>query len=147
MLEQTIDIDIRRAMIGKFETRLEALRTIKTSIQTEKAKEGTELSDEQVIKLIQKLVSQRTESSLQYIEGNRVDLANHEKLLIDIFKTYLPEQLSEEEITLRVKEFIVEIGATSVKDMGKVMAKANQTFSGKADNKLVGNIVKKLLTN
>jgi len=146
-IEQIIDQDIRKSMIGKFEERLEALRTIKTSIQIEKSKDGKELSDEQVIKLIQKLVSQRTESANQYAQGGRTDLVNHEISLINIFKTYLPEQLSDNEIISIVKEIITEVGASSIKDMGKVMSKANQTFSGKADNKLVGSIVKNLLIN
>lgn len=146
MIEQTIDIDIRKAMIGKSENRLEALRTIKTAIQIEKAKEGKDLNDELVLKIIQKLVSQRTESARQYAEGGRPELVEHEQYLITVFKEFLPEQLSEDEIESEVKKIIDEIGATSVKDMGKVMSKANQTFAGKADNKLVGTIVKNLLT-
>lgn len=146
MIEQAIDIDIRRAMIGRLELRLEALRTIKTAIQIEKAKEGKDLNDEQILKLIQKLVSQRTESARQYNDGGRPELVEHEQYLITVFKEFLPEQLSEDKIESEVKKIIAEIGATSVKDMGKVMAKANQTFAGKADNKLVGTIVKNLLT-
>jgi len=145
-MEENINIDIKNAMIEKNEVKLEALRTIKTSIQTEKAKEGTELSDEQVIKLIQTLVSKRTESVTQYTQGGRPDLADHENDLIAIFKLYLPEQLSESEIESKVKEIIATLGATSIKDMGKVMTAANAEFTGKANPKSVGMIVKNLLS-
>ena len=145
-MEESINIDIKNAMIEKNEVKLEALRTIKTSIQTEKAKEGTELSDEQVIKLIQTLVSKRTESVTQYTQGGRPDLADHENDLIAIFKLYLPEQLSESEIESKVKEIIATLGATSIKDMGKVMTAANAEFTGKANPKSVGMIVKNLLS-
>jgi len=145
-VEETINIGIKNAMIEKSEVKLEALRTIKTAIQTEKAKEGKELSDEQVIKLIQSLVSKRSESVLQYTQGGRVDLANHENELIDIFKLYLPVQLNDSEIEEKVKQIITTIGAASIKDMGKVMVAANAEFVGKANPKTVGMIVKNLLT-
>ena len=92
------------------------------------------------------MVSQGTESAAQYAEGGRVDLVEHELLLITVYKTYLPEQLSQEEITNKVKEIISETGATSVRDMGKVMGAATKFFAGRADNKTVGSIVKTLLS-
>lgn len=147
MLENTINVDIKTAMMEKNAMRLEALRTIKTSIQVEKAKDGNELTDEQVIKIIQKLVSQRTESASQYASADRPDLVEHELDLITVFKLYLPEQMSETEISTKVKEIIASVGATSVKDMGKVMSIVNKEFSGKADPKMVGQLVKQLLTS
>jgi uncharacterized protein YqeY len=145
-LELQIDYDIRRAMLDKAEMKLEALRQIKTSIQVEKAKEGKDLSDEQIIKIIQKLVSQSTESVTQYAQGGRIDLVDHELILSTVYKLYLPEQMTEEQITERAKQIISEIGATSVKDMGKVMGIANKEFVGKADSKMVGSIIKNLLS-
>ena len=145
-LEEIINQDITKAMMEKAADRLDAIRTIKTAIQVEKAKEGKELSDEDVIKIIQKLVSQRTESATQYAQGGRMDLVDNELLLVSVFKTYLPEQMTEDEITAKVKEFIAETGATSVRDMGKVMGLANKNFVGKADMKMVGGIVKNMLS-
>ena len=107
-LELQIDSDIKKSMLEKSETKLQALRQIKSSIQVEKAKDGKELSDEQVIKIIQKLVSQGTESARQYEEGGRMDLVNQELSLIVIYKIFLPEQMSEEEITEKVKQIITE---------------------------------------
>ena len=145
-LELQIDSDIKKSMLEKSETKLQALRQIKSSIQVEKAKDGKELSDEQVIKIIQKLVSQGTESARQYEEGGRMDLVNQELSLIVIYKIFLPEQMSEEEITEKVKQIITETGSTNVRDMGKVMASVTKSFAGRADNKLIGSIVKKLLS-
>lgn len=146
MIETTLNTDLKNAMVKRDQDLLEAIRTIKTVIQVEKAKEGTDLNDEQIIKIIQKLVSQRTESASQYTSGGRSDLADHEMYLVSVFKTYLPEQMTEAEITAKIKDFIAQTGATSVKDMGKVMAIVNKDFVGKADMKMVGGIVKTLLT-
>ena len=145
-LEQQIDYDIKRSMLDKAELRLEALRQIKTSISVEKAKDGKDLTTEQTIKIVQKLVSQSTESATQYAQGGRIDLVDHEMALITIFKLYLPEQMNEIEITERTKQIISEVGATSIKDMGKVMGVATKEFLGKADSKMVGSIIKKLLS-
>lgn len=145
-LEEVINQDIKTAMLQKAEERLNAIRLIKAAIQVEKAKEGKELTDEQVIKIIQKLVSQSTESATQYAMGNRFDLVDKELFNSTVFKMYLPEQLSEEDITSKVKEFIAQVGATSVRDMGKVMGLANKEFLGKADMKVVGGIVKNMLS-
>jgi len=145
-MEDIINQDIKNAMIEKNEEKLNAIRTIKSAIQNEKAKDGKEVSDEGIIKIIQKLVSQRTESAMQYAEGERQDLVLQEETLIKIFKTYLPTQLTEDEVTIKIKEFILITNASSIRDMGKVMALANKEFVGKADMKQVGSIVKTLLT-
>lgn len=145
-LELQINNDITQSMISHQNEKLGALRLIKSAIQVEKAKDGKDLNDEQVTKIIQKMVSQSTESALQYKDGGREDLVDNELFLITVYKTYLPEQLSIEEITEKVKEIITELGATSVRDMGKVMASANKLFVGRADSKTVGGIVKTLLS-
>lgn len=146
-LELQINNDITQSMISHQNEKLGALRLIKSAFQVEKAKDGKEeLNDEQVTKIIQKMVSQSTESALQYKEGNRNDLVEQELFLVSVYKIYLPEQLSIEEITEKVKEIITELGATSVRDMGKVMTSANKIFVGRADSKTVGGIVKTLLS-
>lgn len=146
-LEEKINVDIKESLLKQETERLEALRQIKSTIQVEKAKDGKgSLTDEQVTKVLQKMVSQGTESAAQYSTGGRTDLVEHELLLITVYKTYLPEQLSQEEITNKVKEIISETGSTSVRDMGKVMGLATKFFAGRADNKTVGSIVKTLLS-
>ena len=127
-MEDVINQDIKNAMIEKNEEKLNAIRTIKSAIQTEKAKDGKEVSDEGIIKIIQKLVSQRTESAMQYSDGERQDLVLQEEALIKIFKTYLPTQLTEDEINAKIKEFILVTNASSIRDRGKVMALANKEF-------------------
>ena len=146
-LEEKINVDIKESILRQENEKLEALRLIKSTIQVEKAKDGKHnLTDEEVIRVIQKMVSQSTESARQYAEGGRVDLVDHELLLITVYKTYLPEQMSEEEITEKVKEIITETGATSIRDMGKVMGIATKFFLGRADNKKIGSIVKTMLS-
>lgn len=145
-LEEVINQDIKTAMLEKAEDRLNAIRLIKAAIQVEKAKEGKDLTDEQVIKIIQKLVSQGTESATQYAAGGRIDLVDQELFNTTVYKTYLPEQLSEDVVLSKVKEIIAQVGATSVRDMGKVMGIANKEFLGKADMKMVGGIVKSMLS-
>lgn len=146
-LEEKINFDIKESLLKQETEKLEALRMIKSTIQVEKAKDGKEfLTDEQVIKVIQKMVSQSTESATQFAQGGRTDLVDHEMLLITVYKTFLPEQMSMEEITDNLKRIITEVGATSVRDMGKVMGEATKFFAGRADNKTVGSIVKSLLS-
>jgi len=147
MLEKQINQDIKESILRHQSEKLEALRFIKTAIQVEKAKNGLELlTDEQVIKVVQKLVSQSNESALQYENGNRSDLAEHEKVMIDMYNTYLPEQLSIDQITEKITEIITELGAITIRDMGKVMKKCTEVFAGTADNKTIGSIVKTKLS-
>lgn len=146
MLENTINQDLKKAMVEKASERLSAIRLIKTAIQVEKSKEGKEITDEDILKIIQRLVNQSNDSASQYASAGRMDLIDKELFNVTVYKTYLPEQLSEEEVTEQVKQFIVETGATTVRDMGKVMALANKTFLGKADMKMVGSIVKNMLS-
>ena len=146
-LEEIINQDIKKAMMERATERLSAIRLIKSAIQVEKSTDGRDkLTDDEVIKIIQRLSKQSSESAEQYASAGRIDLVDTELLRVTIFKTYLPEQLSENEITEKVKGFITETGATSIKDMGKVMAMANKDFAGKADMKMVGGIVKSILS-
>jgi len=150
-METKINNDIKTAMLEKAEERLNALRLIKAALQVEKAKDGVDtLSDDKVIKIIKKMVNQSTESASIYSKNGRIDLMDDELFLITVFKLYLPElpeQMTEEEITQRSKEIISELGATSLKDMGKVMSVATEEFGDRAERKIVGPILKNLLLN
>jgi hypothetical protein len=148
-LEKLINNDIKNAMLARDPEKLEALRAIKAALLLEKTKEGTtgEIPESVELKLLQKLVKQRRESADIYAAANRDDLAKKERFEASIIETYLPKQLGEAEITEKIKQIIAQTQASSVKDMGKVMAVASKDFAGKADNKTVSEIVKKLLGN
>lgn len=146
-LEKLINNDIKAAMLARDQEKLEALRAIKAALLLEKTKEGTtgEIPESVELKLLQKLVKQRKESAEQYTAGGRPDLAEKELFEAGIIEKYLPGQMSPEEIEQKVREIIATTGASSIKDMGKVMAAAGKEFAGKADNKTVSEFVKKLL--
>lgn len=128
--------------------RLEALRGVKKEFLEAKTAKGAgdELSDEAAIKIIQKMVKQRKESAAIFIEQNRQDLADSELAEAAAIETYLPAQMSDEELTAVVKEIIAEVGATSAKEMGKVMGVASKRLAGKAEGKAISDKVKSLLS-
>ncbi|MBR4301435.1 MAG: GatB/YqeY domain-containing protein [Bacteroidales bacterium] len=147
-LESQINGDIKTAMLQKDKPALEALRAIKSAILLEKtSKNGTdgELSEAAEIALLQKLVKQRKEAAEIYKGQDRADLYESEMFQAGIIEKYLPKQLSREEIEVEVKNIIAQVGATTAKDMGKVMGAATKHFAGRADNKIVSEIVKSLL--
>jgi uncharacterized protein len=147
-LENKINADIRQAMLAKESQKLEALRAIKAALllaKTSKEAVGGELPDEAGLKLLQKLIKQRQESADIYRQNGRTDLADQEMFQATVIENYLPRQLSEEEISAGLMKIITETGASGPKDMGKVMGSASREFAGKADNKLVADLVKKLL--
>lgn len=147
-LENKINADIKQAMIAKESQKLEALRAIKAALllaKTSKDAAGGELPEEAGLKLLQKLIKQRQESADIYKSNGRADLADQELFQAGIIETYLPKQLGEDEILLGVQKIIRETGASSVKDMGRVMGMASKEFAGKADNKVIADLVKKLL--
>lgn len=146
-LEQTINQDIKAAMIAKDSVRLRGLRAIKSAVilaKTEKAGID-ELTQEAEIKVLQKLVKQRKESGDIYKSQNREDLFQIEFEEQQVIEEYLPKQMSREEIEEVVKAIIAETGATGMKDMGKVMGLANQKLAGQADGKTVSEVVKSSL--
>lgn len=146
-LELKINNDIKNAMLAKDKLRLETLRSIKAGILLAKtAENATEITEDFEIKMLQKMAKQRKESATIYIQQNRQELADKELAEAAIIEEYLPKQLSEEEITVALKEIITSVGATSAKDMGKVMGIASKQFAGKADGRLISEIVKKLLS-
>ncbi len=144
-LQQKITTAIKEAMKAKDQERLAALRAIKSELllaQTNKNTQENEISSEQEIKILQKLVKQRRDSAQIYKEQNREDLANPEEAQANIIAEFLPEQLSKEEITVIVQKIIAELEVTSIKQMGQVMGKAQQALSGKADGKTISGIIK-----
>lgn len=146
-LEEKINADIKQAMFAKDKAKLDALRAVKAAVLLVKTSkpQGQEITLEEEIQTLQRLVKQRKEASLTYKEQNREDLYNDEVFQLEVIEQYLPKQLSEEEIREALKTIISELGASSPKDMGKVMQSAQKTFAGQADNKLVSQIVKELL--
>jgi uncharacterized protein YqeY len=147
-LEVLINDDIKSAMLSKDRDKLEALRAIKAALLLEKTKEGAtgEIPETVELRLLQKLVKQRKESAEIYTTQNRKDLADAELFQAGIIEKYLPKGLSPEEVESKVKEIITQTGATTIKDMGRVMGIASKELAGQADNKTVSEIVKKLLS-
>ena len=136
------------AMKAKEKEKLEALRGIKkVMLEAKSAAGGTgELSDQEVLKIIQKLAKQGTESAIIYKEQNRNDLYDQEMFQVKIFETYLPKKMSDADLTEAIKSIIAEAGATSIKEMGKVMGIASKKLSGLADGKDISDKVKALLS-
>ena len=135
-------------MKAKDTVALESLRAIKAEILLAQTKGGAsgEITNEEEIKLLQKLVKQRKDSASIYKEQGRDDLANPELAQIAIISQFLPEQMSEEELKKVLAQIMEKVGATSIKDMGKIMGLASKQLEGKADGKAISNAVKQLLT-
>ncbi len=146
-LELKIGDDIKAAMLARDAKKLEALRAIKAALLLEKTKEGggDAINEATELKILQKLVKQRRESAEIYGNANRADLAEKELFEASVIEKYLPSQLSEAEVTEIIRELISKSGASSIKEMGKVMALASKELAGKADNKMISQIVKQLL--
>lgn len=146
-LEEKIQQDIKAAMLAKEREKLESLRAIKAAILLAKTADGSEsVADDALVKIIQKLVKQRKETAVIYKEQNRPELAEKELMEASYIEVYLPKQLSEEELTAEIKKIIAEVGATSAKEMGKVMGVASKALAGKADGRAISTIVKSLLS-
>ncbi|MCL7986359.1 GatB/YqeY domain-containing protein [Sphingobacterium sp. lm-10] len=146
-LEITINQDIKAAMIAKDNVKLRGLRAIKSAILLAKTDKThvEEITEDAEIKVLQKLVKQRKESAEIYKTQNREDLYQIEVEEQEVIEAYLPKQLDRSEIEAVVKEIVSETGASSMKDMGKVMGLANQRLAGKADGSTVSQVVKALL--
>ncbi|MBS1636331.1 MAG: GatB/YqeY domain-containing protein [Bacteroidetes bacterium] len=143
-IEEKINADVKASMLAKDSKRLEAVRAIKSVILLLKTSpEG--LSEDSAVKAIQKEVKKRKESADIYTQQNRPDLAEVEAFQAKIMEEYLPQQLSEAEIKAELKNIVAQVGATSAADMGKVMGAASKAFAGRADNKLVSQLVKEIL--
>ena len=137
---------IKEAMLAKDSVRLSSLRAIKSAFLVAQTEKGAgDLDDAAKQKIIQKQVKQRKDAAAIYLEQNRQDLADDEMAQVAILEEFLPEQLSEDKIREVVTTVIAQVGASSMTDMGKVMGKVNQQLAGKADGKLIAQIVKSLL--
>lgn len=143
-----ISSDIMDAMKAKEKEKLEALRGIKKVMLEAKSAAGStgDLSDQEALKIIQKLAKQGTESAEIYKTQGRPDLYDHEMFQVKIFESYLPQKMSDAELTQAIKAIIAESGASSVKEMGKVMGIASKKLSGLADGREISEKVKALLS-
>ncbi len=144
-LKQRLLDDVKDAMRSKDKPRLGTLRLITAAIKQREVDERIELKDADVTTILDKMCKQRRESISQYEKANRQDLADQEIYELDIIKTYLPEQLSEEEILSLVQEAISTSGASEMKDMGKVMGILKPKLQGRADMSAVSGLIKKQL--
>lgn len=143
-----ISADIKSAMLAKDKVRLETLRGVKKEFLEAKTAPGSdgELSDDAALKILVKMVKQRKESAQIYNEQNRPELAQDELAQAAVIEEYLPKQLTDEELTEALKAIIVQVGATSAKEMGKVMGVASKQLAGKAEGKAISAKVKELLS-
>ena len=146
-LFETISADIKKAMLAREKVRLEALRGIKKEFLEAKTAKGAEggLSDDAAIKILVKMAKQRHESARIYQEQSRPELAENELAEAAVIEEYLPNQLSDEELTAELKDIIAQVGATSAKEMGKVMGVATKALAGRADGRAIQSKVKELL--
>jgi uncharacterized protein YqeY len=147
-LDKNMNDELKKAMLAKNEPKLRTLRSIKAAfLMTKTEKGGTgEISEEQELKVLQKLYNQRKESFEIFEKGGRTELAQKEKEEMDIIYSFLPAQLDDASLIQIIKEIIAETGATSMKDMGKVVSAANAKLAGKADGKRISTIVKDLIS-
>jgi len=137
---------MKDAMKSKDEAALRTLRAIKAAILIEKTSgSGTEITEADEIKMLQKMAKQRRDSLDIFTQQNREDLASKEREELEIIERFLPKQMSAEELQAELKQIIAQVGATSPADMGKVMGVATKQLAGKADGKLVSETVKQLL--
>lgn len=146
-LFEKVSKDIVAAMKAKDKVTLEALRNIKKVFIEAKTAPGANdtLDDAAALKILQKLAKQGHDSADLYTQQNRPDLAEAEMAQVKVIESYLPKAMSVEEIEAAVKEIIAQTGATSIKEMGKVMGVASKQLAGKADGKAISDVVKKLL--
>lgn len=146
-LSTQIDQDIKQAMLAKDADKLRGLRAIKSALLLAKTEKGAaeEVSEEAEIKVLQKLIKQRKESADIYKAQNREDLYEIEAAEMVVIEAYLPKQMDRAELETYLKDVISRVGATSVKDMGKVMGTANKELAGKADGKTISEVIKQIL--
>lgn len=147
-LKQTVEADIKKAMLAKEKTKLTALRAFKTAIMTAETEKGSggSIDEAKELSVLKKLIKQREDVAEVYISNDRKELAEAELEEAKILSAYLPEQMSDEDVKAKVLEIIAETGAESMKDMGKVMGRATKELAGKADGKLISDIVKSQLS-
>lgn len=144
-LTEQIRADLTSAMKAQEKERLSTLRMLQSALKNEQINLGHELSDEEAMTIIRKAVKQRLDSIEQYTNAGRTELADKERSEMDLLKTYLPPELSDDELETGIREIITSTGAASKKDMGKVMKEATARYKGRADGKKIQELVQKLL--
>jgi uncharacterized protein len=144
-LSDQVRADLTESMKARSAERTSVLRMLQSAIKNEQINVQHELADEEVMTVIRKAVKQRLDSIEQYTKGNRPDLAAKEQSELEILKTYMPPELTDEEIESGVREIVASTGAQSKKDMGKVMKEATARFKGRVDGKKIQEIVTRLL--
>lgn len=145
-LESKITEQMKEAMKSKNQIALESLRAMKSEILLVKTSGGnTEMTESQEIAMLQKLIKQRKEAAEQFTHNGRAELAEKELAQAEIIQGFLPQQLTQEELESELKSIIEEVGATSAKEIGKVMGTASARLAGKAEGKMIAETVKKLL--
>lgn len=143
---ETLDHDFKEALRARDEVRLPVLRMLKTAIRNKEVETRRKLEDGEIMVLIKSQVKQRRDSISQFEKGGRDDLVQREKAELDVIQTYLPAQLSQEEIEKALADLIKELGASSMKDMGRVMKEFMSRFGGQVDGKVASETVKKGLS-
>ena len=146
LLKDKIKNEVKEAMKAKDTVRRDALRLLTSAFKQVEVDERIELDDAATLKIIQKQVKQRLDSLAQYKDAGRDDLADKEQAEITIFEAYLPQQLSDDELTERIQAIITKVGAESMKDIGKVMGMASKELNGIADGKRINVCAKGLLS-
>ena len=148
-MEKRIQADMVAAMKAKDAVKLASLRAVKAAILLAKTAEGGngEITDQDIVKIIQKLVKQRKESAQQYNDAGRPELAENELAEVAAMEGYLPKQLSEDEVRAELEKIMAEVGATQPSDMGKVMGVATKRLAGLAEGRLISTLVKEMLSN
>jgi len=144
-LSDQVRADLTESMKARSAERTSVLRMLQSAIKNEQINVQHELADEEVMTVIRKAVKQRLDSIEQYTKGNRPDLAAKEQSELEILKTYMPPELTDEEIESGVREIVASTGAQSKKDMGKVMKEATARYKGRVDGKKIQEIVARLL--
>ena len=144
-LTEQVRADLTSAMKAQEKEKLSTLRMLQSSLKNEQIHVGHELSDEEVLSVIRKAVKQRLDSIDQYSKGGRPELAEQERVEMELLKTYLPPELSDEELESGLREIIASTGAQSKKDMGRVMKEATARFKGRVDGKKIQETVSRLL--
>lgn len=144
-LTEKVRSDMTSAMKAQEKERLSTLRMLQSSLKNEQINSGHELSDEEAMSVIRKAVKQRMDSIEQYTKAGRAELAEKERSEMELLKTYLPAELSDEELEQGLREIVASTGAQSKKDLGKVMKEATSRYKGRADGKKIQEIVSRLL--
>ncbi len=144
-LKQQLQADLKAAMVAKDAFKRDTIRFLMSAIKQIEVDERRELSDEDILKIIQKSIKQREDAITQYKEAGREDLWQKEEAEANILKSYLPKQLTPEELEAEISEIIKTIGVTSMKEMGAVMKEAKEKIGSRSDGKQISEMVKKLL--